>query len=440
MTTIKYLSKLLMKFLALLVMTTLFGVITFVIGTYIITKGFKKESTDPSILSSRIIKNDTYKLTKTIKNDLKRNNIWLMVLNNNGDIVESYELPRRLKKQYKITDIAKSAKWYLGDSPVFSYVVGDNLLVLGYPKNTYAKLPSNYYQIKKLFNEIYFFIILLFLQIFIYFLVYSKMQFSLRKEFLPITKGLENLSNNRKIFLNESGNLSEIKKAINQSSRILFESHEMKSHWIRGVSHDLRNPLTLILGYTGKLKIELGDVMLIRRINEQVYHMESIISNLNLSYLLDSNEFDKKFVNINFSALLRNVIVDFLNNYPDIQLEFELPTEDVFCKGDQILLKRSIDNLIFNSINHNQNPKIEVILSNKLDDIELSISDNGGISKKKVNELRDKTKQYGLHGMGTVISKQIINLHKGSINFSYNDPGLTIVIKLPKSRNERENI
>ncbi|RFE01452.1 sensor histidine kinase [Streptococcus parauberis] len=434
MTTLKYLSQLLMKFLMLLVMTTFFGVTTFVIGTFIITKGFEKDSTDPSILSSRLIKKDTYKVTNTIKRDLKKNNIWLMVLNNQGDIIESYELPKKLKKHYQLTDIAKSAKWYLDDSPIFTYVVGDNLVILGYPQNTYAKFPANYYQIKILFNEVYFLIILLLIQLFIYFWVYSKMQLNVRKEFLPITKGLENLSNHRETLLDESGNLSEIKKAINQSSQLLSESHEMRSHWIRGVSHDLRNPLTLILGYTGKMKMELGEMMLIQRINEQVYHMESIISNLNLSYLLDSNEVDEKWENINFSALLRNVIVDFLNNYPDIQLEFELPTDDAFCKGDQILLKRSIDNLILNSINHNTDPKIKVLLSNNMDDIELTISDNGSITKNKVNELRNKTRQYGIHGMGTVISKQIINLHNGSINYFFNDPGLKIVIILPKYR------
>ena len=59
------------------------------------------------------------------------------------------------------------------------------------------------------------------------------------------------------------------------------------------------------------------------------------------------------------------------------------------------------------------------------------IADQGDITAQKITELNQKSTNYESHGMGTVITKQIIKLHQGEIVFLDNQPGLKVIISLP---------
>ena len=58
-------------------------------------------------------------------------------------------------------------------------------------------------------------------------------------------------------------------------------------------------------------------------------------------------------------------------------------------------------------------------------------ADQGDITAQKITELNQKSINYESHGMGTVITKQIIKLHQGEIVFLDNHPGLKVTISLP---------
>ena len=64
----------------------------------------------------------------------------------------------------------------------------------------------------------------------------------------------------------------------------------MKEQWIRGVSHDLRNPLMLISGYNSQLEQQYGKGKQTEEIENQIQTMKEMISNLNMSYLLDNQK------------------------------------------------------------------------------------------------------------------------------------------------------
>ena len=75
---------------------------------------------------------------------LRQNEIWAIYLNEDGQCYWAVDLPAEVPERYTIQDVARFTKGYLADYPVFVWNAADGLLVLGYPKDSYTKLTSNY--------------------------------------------------------------------------------------------------------------------------------------------------------------------------------------------------------------------------------------------------------------------------------------------------------
>ena len=71
-----------------------------------------------------------------------------MYLTPTGKCFWTLDLPEEVPQNYNIQDVALFSKGYLEDYPVFVWNTDEGLLVLGYPKNSYMKLTSNYYSIE----------------------------------------------------------------------------------------------------------------------------------------------------------------------------------------------------------------------------------------------------------------------------------------------------
>lgn len=429
MTTLNYITKTLTSYLRTIILSLLLAIILFVSGSYIIFNGFADDPSSPNTLSQQLLSKQGYHLSPASKKILTEHHIWLMVLDKEGNIQDSYQLPASLKRQYQLTDIAKASRWYLDDYPVFTYVSGDKLLLLGYPKNSYARLPSNYFQLENFYKVCLLLLVIIVFLLLFFFLLMLRARLRIKKEITPIQEALENLSKQEPLTLAETGNLAEIKQAINQASQNLEKSRDMRNHWIRGVSHDLRNPLTLILASTQTLGLQVENQREVDKIESHIHQMENTISSLNMLYLLENPDLKQGMKTINLSALLRQAIADYYNQQTNINLDFHLPDEDCFILGDATLLRRVVDNLVNNSLIHNHQPTITISLNQKKDYCELLIADNGNITPEKILELNQKSRQYDQHGLGVIITKQIIHLHDATITFLYSNPGLICCIK-----------
>ncbi|EMB60618.1 sensor histidine kinase [Streptococcus mutans] len=432
MDTVKFFTKLLTKYV-LLVFALIVGVI-FVYGLVFLTylNYYGKEK--PELVYTKIAQSsqqDAFNISKRSQKEMDKQKTWAMVLNQDGQIVQSYRLPQQLKRHYTNADMVKFSRWYLDDYPVFSYVRGQQILVFGYPKK-YSLAKFNFYLntqfIKNFLHLGFVFLGIIFLFIFV---LFSHSKLRIKKEIEPIVSALTFLSQGQSAALNEKGNLSEIKTALNETSHILEESNMMKEQWIRGVSHDLRNPLMLISGYTSQLEQQYGHGKQTEQIENQIQNMKEMISNLNLSYLLDNQKRHSKFSSLDLAVVLRSVIADILNNYETVILHFDLPAEAVLVKGDATLLKRAFKNLLLNSIRHSGSNQIDLTYQLFDNKVIIIIADKGTITAQKIVELNQKSTNYESHGMGTVITKQIIKLHQGETVFSDNHPGLKVTIVLP---------
>ena len=296
------------------------------------------------------------------------------------------------------------------------------------------------------------------MNIFFVFLIYIFSNSKLLKSVNPIIKGIQDLPKDKPVKIDEKGVLSELAKSINKTSEILQNQREQlrnkdtaRANWIAGVSHDIRTPLSMIMGYASQLKTSsnLSDEMekKLSVILKQSERIKNLINDLNLASKLEYNmqPFEKKKENA--VAVVRQVIVDFLNMDIDekFPIEWKTKSEFVSCfvNVDKNLIKRALANLIQNSINHNENG-CTIYVSVKEDEKNciICVEDNGiGVSDKELEKLNntphymvcDKNTTEQQHGLGLLIVKQIMDVHNGQVEMKHSEyGGFKVVLQIPE--------
>ena len=386
---------------------------------------------------------------KEISN-LKKQNIWAIVIDNDSKKViwQTENLPGEIPKEYSVFDIALFSHAYIKGYPVFTTKIRNDLLVLGYPKDSYWKYSTATWNYRLIQNVPNFFLIFLLSNIFFVFLIYIFSNSKLLKSVNPIIKGIQGLPKDNPVNIDERGVLSELAKSINKTSEILQNQREQlrnkdtaRANWIAGVSHDIRTPLSMIMGYASQLKTSsnLSEEMAkkLSVILKQSERIKNLINDLNLASKLEYNmqPFEKKKENA--VAVIRQVIVDFLNMDIDEKFPIEWKTKNefvsCFVNVDKNLIKRALANLIQNSINHNENG-CTIYVSVKEDEKNciICVEDNGiGVSDEELEKLNntphymvcDKNTTEQQHGLGLLIVKQIMDVHNGQVEMKHSEYG-----------------
>ena len=428
---------------------------------------FFKYSTDdsPSDKTFEIAKMIKFKDRKYFLPDkeisnLKKQNIWAIVIDNDSKKViwQTENLPGEIPKEYSVFDIALFSHAYIKGYPVFTAKIRNDLLVLGYPKDSYWKYSTATWNYRLIQNVPNFFLIFLLSNIFFVFLIYIFSNSKLLKSVNPIIKGIQDLPKDKPVNIDEKGVLSELAKSINKTSEILQNQREQlrnkdtaRANWIAGVSHDIRTPLSMIMGYASQLKTSsnLSEEMAkkLSVILKQSERIKNLINDLNLASKLEYNmqPFEKKKENA--VAVVRQVIVDFLNMDIDekFPIEWKTKSEFVSCfvNVDKNLIKRALANLIQNSINHNENG-CTIYVSVKEDEKNciICVEDNGiGVSDEELEKLNntphymvcDKNTTEQQHGLGLLIVKQIMDVHNGQVEMKHSEyGGFKVVLHIPE--------
>ena len=381
---------------------------------------------------------------------LEENNIWAILIDERTKNVvwQTENLPKSIPQTYSLSDISTLTRRYIDGYPTYTGDAEDGLLVLGYPKDSYWKhvSPSWDYQFIANFPQIA--LIILFSNFLLIFIFYLGATGKLVKSVNPIVQGIRNLAAKKEVNLKEKGPLSELAMNINQTSqtlrlqeRDLRKRENARANWIAGVSHDIRTPLSMVMGYAGQLEDNSNLSLLERKkasiILRQSEKMRDLINDLNLASKLEYNMQPINMKKLNILALVRQVIVDFLNNdlednHP-ILLETDGNTGSFYVQADEDLIKRALTNLIQNAINHNENGcTIYISLGNTLEKSTITIADNGvGASDKQIDKLNntphyiisDDSTTEQRHGLGLLLVKQIMESHNGKMRIDQSHYG-----------------
>lgn len=369
-------------------------------------------------------KTDTY-LNENNKNFLKENDIWALRLDKNGKVIESFNKPREVKNKFEITDVVSFNRYYLADYPVFTYIVGDGIILFAYPKNSLDKFPFNYYNYQNLVFNMW--LVVIFIVLFLLFVyVFYRMDIrDILKNITPFQKAIDGLFEDDYEKLDESGELRDLALSINKANEKYNNLKKSQSKWIRGVSHDVRTPLAKI---SWELNKENKNDLDTKNIQDQVLKISNILEGLNLTMSLAN--IDKE----NFEAksplkVIRKVIVDKLNENPEREIVFEnrLRDPDIKLKMDPTLFYRMVENIIKNSLAYTEG-KIYLIISNPDNQLIIRVLDQGcGVDEDIIKRINDEDlTNITRHGLGIFISKQIAELHDGKFSIENKDQGLDV--------------
>ncbi|EII6782707.1 TPA: sensor histidine kinase [Clostridioides difficile] len=400
-----------------------------------------------------ILRDGKFILDDSSKEVLHKNKVWAMLIDNNGDRIWGFDLPKEIPSHYTLTDVAKFSRFFLKDYPVYVWEHPNGILVTGYPKDKYTKFNLTY-TIKEIEQFPMLIIGMFLVNAIVTFLIALFIGLKMVKSIKPIITGIKLMSKGEPVLLQEKGILSDISKSINTVSKELQmkdeklrKKEEARSNWIAGISHDIRTPLSMIIGYAGELEESSS---LSNREQEQVsiicnqgVKIRELVNDLNLVSKLEYNMQALNCDKIRVSAFLRELISEFINNNldNDFYVELDILNEDIIIDADKKLLKRAISNLIQNSITHNQQGCIiRVTSKSDLDFCYIIVEDDGkGMGQEKINSLLKS--QNGLseayakgqnHGLGILIVAGIINAHRGKLDImSIDSQGLKTILKLP---------
>ena len=400
-----------------------------------------------------------YTLQEDISTQLKKQNIWAFVVDNDTlQIVWKTEnVPDTIPANYSLSDIADLSVGYLDGYPTYTGETENGIVVLGYPKDSFWKhtRASWNYNFFAHLPQIVFIVLAVNIAVILLIYVIANMKFL--KPVKPITKGIQDLSIGEPVHIPEKGLLSDISANINRTSNILQEQRQQlrkketaRANWIAGVSHDIRTPLSMVMGYAGQLKDDTNLTDEERHkaevIVKQSKRMQNLINDLNLASKLEYNMQPINPAKQNLIAIVRQVVVDFINMDIEDKYPIEWQTDEVLTvcpvNADKDLLKRAVSNLIQNSINHNENGcTISVSLAVNGNNLILVISDNGkGISEEKLQKiqstphyLQSTDERLDLrHGLGLLLVKEIISIHNGTVSISSAlNNGFSTTISLP---------
>lgn len=424
---LNYFFKKLKKF-ALFVLILLILMISTLIGIFYSSFKFSKKYTEPSKVYEFLEENKFNDIYFTNGNIafLETKDIWAIRIDNKGNVVENFNKPKEVKNKFDISDIVRFTRYYLNDYPVFTYVVKDGILVLAYPKNSLDKFPFNYYNYDLAKIDFIIFIISMLLFVLLVYMFYVYEVKSIFKKLNPFQEAINNIFDDDYKKLQADGELKEISETINEANSNYIKLKESQSSWLRGISHDIRTPLT-------KLSWELEDIKTrenlveIEKMENQIIKISKIIEDLNLTNSLE-NISDKHFEYMDPISVIRKLIVNSLNENPSKEIIFENRiNKEIKIKMDDHLFYRMLENILNNSIKYGKGKTyITYDLMNKK--MRISFKDEEGLIEERVIKRLDEENLSDVqtHGMGLFVSKQICKLHKGTMEVKNLFPGVMV--------------
>lgn len=479
----KSIPKLIHRFVNLLLLSS-FLIITLNIAALILIGRARTANGSPYTTANEIaqsieITENGYSLNSEYLEQLEQNNIWAILIDDETHLVvwNTVNLPDDIPRQYSLADISALTLGYVEGYPTYAGQAINSLLVLGYPKTRYWKSMWPTWDYDFIANLPRTALLVLAANVALIFLIYVSANSKLLKSFRPIMNGIQALSLGESVYVKEKGLLSEVSACINRTSEVLQaqkyqlqKKETARANWIAGVSHDIRTPLSMVMGYADRLQgaPQLTDEQrgMAAVILKQSERMRNLINDLNLASKLEYNMQPISVKQENAVAVVRQVAVDFINTDIDNKYPIEWITDEnltvCLVNADKNLLRRAVSNLIQNCINHNENGctiyvSVEHVsaehacaknvteqnTSDKTaqDYCVIRVEDDGVGASDELIEVLNTTPHYMVcdtntteqrHGLGLLIVKQIAASHNGAINIGHSRfGGFAVEIKLP---------
>ena len=233
------------------------------------------------------------------------------------------------------------------------------------------------------------------------------------------------------------------------------EREKIHSNLLRAVSHDIRTPLTGIVGATNVL-LEQDDVLtpqqrreLLKNANEDAQWLIHIVENLLSITRIGAGE-DAQVTKTPEAAeeVIEGAVGKFRRRYPQIDVRVELPEEFFLVPMDPLLIQQVMTNLLENAAIHGvTTTRVAVSLEKQGKWARFTVCDNGrGIPEGRLHNLFDGTQsaQKGdstrSMGIGLSVCKTVVAAHRGKIKGeNIKGSGARFTVDLPLEEDEHED-
>lgn len=221
-----------------------------------------------------------------------------------------------------------------------------------------------------------------------------------------------------------------------------------KNELVTNVAHDLRTPLTSILGYLGLA--DRPDISELQRRNyvatayEKAKRLEQLVENLFEYSKMTLGAVRVDFQELDLIRVLQQLLEEFYPSFAKsgLALDFYYTEKNAFIYADGNLLARAFANLIGNAVKYGSDGKrVELSLQQTTDEVTVQIINFGEIIPKEALENiferfyrveSSRSAQTGGSGLGLTIAKSIIEMHHGTVGASSDLNGTVFTVTLPK--------
>ena len=242
--------------------------------------------------------------------------------------------------------------------------------------------------------------------------------------------------------------MNNLKKESQKNLKLAKENEQKKNDLLVYLAHDIKTPLTSVIGYLSILKDE--KTLSLKQQKKFVsialnksYKLENLVNELFEITKYNSNTIEITKEPINLTMLLDQIIDEF---YPTLKKQNKKVIfhhkENFKINGDSDKLARAFNNIIKNAINYSyKNTEIKIEIKEENYNIKTEITNQGDtIPQDDINKIFEKfyradssrNSRTGGTGLGLAIAKEIITLHGGNITVQSENNQTTFKIILPK--------
>lgn len=391
----------------------------------------RSSSESPENITSEVAQGLTrtgsgWQLSDSCSAVLDREDIWAMLISDStGTAVWHRNMDRQLLEQlpekFTLGLLAELSHMNYMGYPTFTASHPEGLVVTGVSPDRYINVSVSQSRdnIRRMQTTVILFVFfcIIIMCIFSFLLGWKNW-----KEIRTIMSGIEDISEGRSVHLKESGQFAEVASCLNATSDKLQKYSERHKRWIAGVSHDIRTPLTIILGQADRCGYD--------DIRSQAIRIRELITDLNLFSQLESDSYINR-EEIRTGSFIREIIASFADgtrySYP-VTLDISDKDAASTFTADGHLLSRAINNILYNSVKHNPSGcSVNVSVMRHGKRTAITIQDDGtGAGAETIMQINDKIHSgdiprdaiRGGNGLGLYIVSEIIRMHGGTLRFS----------------------
>ncbi len=232
---------------------------------------------------------------------------------------------------------------------------------------------------------------------------------------------------------------------------------EMRKQFVADVSHELKTPITSIIGYSDTI-IESDDIQLedckyfVSKIDREAKRMSELVQDLLTLSRYDNTLSEDKREVFQVTELVKRIVEDLEPEAEkkDITMTCFITSDVPEIYADPVGIERVITNIIVNAIKYtSEGGNVQIYVGFLFRDTYIKVKDNGiGISKEDLKKVFERfyrvdssrVRKTGGSGLGLSIVKEITNQNKGSVDIiSELGKGTEVVLRFPTSKNNKDN-